>query len=216
MPPKAEFSYGGVAALASANSDGVVDARHEDLAVADAAGMGRAADCLDRLLDHLILDDELDLHLGQEVDHVLGAAIQLGMALLPAETLHLGHGQAGDPDLRERFAHLVELERLHDRFDLLHGFPPPGCGHCIVATWKAFGSSTPSPLSIRRNGTRSPGRSRSRATSSFPRSSIPAAPAPRAAGCRNSCCCAARASWWARCRSSPRRIRTANTCSTGP
>jgi hypothetical protein len=33
MPPKAEFSYGGVAALASTNSDGVVDARHEDLAV---------------------------------------------------------------------------------------------------------------------------------------------------------------------------------------
>ena len=120
MPPKAEFSYGGVAALASANSDGVVNARHEDLAVADAAGMGRAADRLDRLLDHLILDNELDLHLGQEVDDVLGAAIELGMALLPSEPLGFQDGDALEPDLVQRVLHFVELEGLDDRFDLLH------------------------------------------------------------------------------------------------
>src|SRR5258707_14448649 len=77
MPPKAAFSYGGVAALASTNSDGVVDARHEDLAVADPAGMLRAADRLDCLLDHLVLDDQLDLHPGQEVADVHAAAIEL-------------------------------------------------------------------------------------------------------------------------------------------
>src|SRR5258708_3312763 len=120
MPPKAEFSYGGVAALASANSDGIVDARHEDLAVADAAGVGRAADRLDRLLDHLILDDELDLHLGQEVDHVLGAAIELGMSLLPSEPLGFQDSDALEPDLVQRILHFVELEGLDDRFDLLH------------------------------------------------------------------------------------------------
>src|SRR6267378_4233958 len=102
MPPKAEFSYGGVAALASAT------------------GMGRAADCLDRLLDHLILDNELDLHLGQEVDDVLGAAIELGMALLPSEPLGFQDGDALEPDLVQRVLHFVELEALDDRFDLLH------------------------------------------------------------------------------------------------
>src|SRR6202165_896683 len=39
LPPPGVFSYGGGAALASANSYGVVDLRHEDLAVADAAGV---------------------------------------------------------------------------------------------------------------------------------------------------------------------------------
>jgi hypothetical protein len=32
---------------------------------------------------------------------------------------HLGHGQAGDADLGERLADLVELERLDDGADLL-------------------------------------------------------------------------------------------------
>jgi hypothetical protein len=41
--------------------------------------------------------------------------------LLAAETLHLGDGEPGDADFGERLAHLVELERLHDRFDFLHG-----------------------------------------------------------------------------------------------
>src|SRR5258707_11932520 len=101
MPPKAAFSYGGVAALASTNSNGVVDARHEDLAVADAAGVRRAADRLDRLLDHLVLDDELDLHLGEKVDDVLGAAIELGVALLTAEALGFQDGDALEADLIE-------------------------------------------------------------------------------------------------------------------
>src|SRR5213078_3915573 len=65
LPPPGVFSYGGVAALASANSDGVVDLRHKDLAVADAAGVRGGADGIDGLLDHLIVDDQLDLHFGQ-------------------------------------------------------------------------------------------------------------------------------------------------------
>src|SRR5260370_1637821 len=122
--PRAFFSYGGVAALASANSYRVVDLRHEDLAVADAAGMGRGADRLDGFLDHLILDDQLDLHLGQEVDDVFGAAIQLGMALLAAEALGFQHRDALQPDLVQRVFDLVELEGLDDRFDLLHSLGP--------------------------------------------------------------------------------------------
>src|SRR5690348_17828036 len=32
----------------------------------------------------------LDLHLGQEIDHIFGAAVKLGVALLAAEALHFG------------------------------------------------------------------------------------------------------------------------------
>jgi hypothetical protein len=68
--------------------------------------------------------DHLDLDLGQEVDHVLGAAIELGVALLTAKTLHFGHGQAGDADFGQGLAHLVELEGLDHGFDFLHLYSP--------------------------------------------------------------------------------------------
>ena len=67
-----------------------------------------------------VLDHHLDLHLGQEVDHIFGAAVELGMALLAAEALDLGDGDPADPDLVQRVLDVVELERLDDRLDLLH------------------------------------------------------------------------------------------------
>jgi hypothetical protein len=47
------------------------------------------------------VDDDLDLHLGQEIDDILGAAIQLGMPLLTTEALDLRDGQAGNADFRQ-------------------------------------------------------------------------------------------------------------------
>src|SRR5207342_3070129 len=98
----------------------LLDRRHEDLAVADLAGVGRLLDRLDRALDLAVVDHDLDLHLGQEAHQILGAAIDLGLALLPAETLDLAHGQAGDAHAGQRVTHLVELERLDDRRHEFH------------------------------------------------------------------------------------------------
>src|SRR5476649_401538 len=117
---RAFFSYGGVAALASTNSYRVLDTRHKDFAVADSAGVSRGADGLDGLFDHLVLDDQLDLHLGQEIHDILGAPVKLGMAFLTAEALGLEHGDAFEADLIEGVLHFIELEGLDDRFDLLH------------------------------------------------------------------------------------------------
>ena len=72
----------------------------------------------------LVRHHDLDFDLRQEIDHVLGAPVELGVPLLPAEALHLGDGQTGHADLRQRLAHLVELERLDDRFDFLHNTSP--------------------------------------------------------------------------------------------
>jgi hypothetical protein len=85
-------------ALAGADADRLVDRRDEDLAVADPAGMGRVLDRLHRALNQPILHHHLDLHLRQEVDHVFGPAIQLGMAFLATETLGLGDGDTLDAD----------------------------------------------------------------------------------------------------------------------
>src|SRR6185503_3902445 len=103
--------------FAGADADDLLKIEHEDLAVADLAGVRRLLDRLDRLLEQLRLDGGLDLHFGQEVDHVLRAAIELGVALLPPEALDLGDGDALHADRRERLAHLVELERLDDGGD---------------------------------------------------------------------------------------------------
>ena len=82
-------------------------------------------------------DGRLDLHLGQEVDDVLGAAVQLGVALLAAEALDLGHRDALHADGRERLAHFVELERFDDGCDQLHGcfsFEMEGGSACAPPT----------------------------------------------------------------------------------
>src|SRR5204863_9055184 len=71
-----------------------------------------------------LLDDDLDFDLGQEVDHVFGAAIDFGVARLPAEPPDLADGHAGDADLAQRAFDLIELERLDDRLDFLHRLAP--------------------------------------------------------------------------------------------
>src|SRR5436853_3419645 len=97
-----------------ADANDFLKIEHEDLAVADLAGVRRFLDRLDRLLEQLCLDRGLDLHFGQKVDDVLRAAIELGMAFLAPEALHFSHGDALHADRRERFSHFVELEGLDD------------------------------------------------------------------------------------------------------
>src|SRR3954463_282439 len=100
--------------LAGADANDLLKIEHEDLAVADLAGVRGFLDRVDRLLEQLGLDRRLHLHLREEVDHVFGAAVELGVALLPAEAFDLGDGDALHPDRRQRFADLVELEGLDD------------------------------------------------------------------------------------------------------
>src|SRR5512146_612839 len=91
---------------------------------ADPAGARGALDSLDHLRRQFIRDDNLQLNLGQKIDHVLGAAVEFGMALLASEALHFADRQPLHPDARERLFDLVELERLDYRLNLLHMIPP--------------------------------------------------------------------------------------------
>src|SRR5262245_9934585 len=113
-------SNGVATALASADADDLVDGKHEDLPVADAAGLGRLLDRFHHLTHLLVADDDLELHLGQEVDDVLRPSVELRVALLPAEPLHLADGQALYADSRQALLHLVQLEGLDDCLDLFH------------------------------------------------------------------------------------------------
>src|SRR5690349_18258028 len=73
------------AGFTRADADRPLDSRYKNLAIADAAGLRGLHDRLDRTVDHVIGQHDLDLHLRQEIDDVFGAAIELGMALLAAE-----------------------------------------------------------------------------------------------------------------------------------
>src|SRR5262249_52658586 len=66
-----------------------------------------------------------------KIHDVFGAAIKLGVALLPPEALGLGHGDALQSNLLQSLLHFVEFERLDDGLDLLHWrFLPLACrGH---------------------------------------------------------------------------------------
>src|SRR5205807_6724344 len=112
------------AGLAGADADDLLEVEHEDLSVADLPGVGALLDRLDDAVEHVVLDGRLHLHLGEEIDDVLGAAVELGVSLLAAKALHLGHRDALHADRRQGFAHLVELERLDDRRYEFHGFSP--------------------------------------------------------------------------------------------
>src|SRR6185312_4756076 len=74
--------------LARANADGLLDRKHEDLAVADLVRSRGLQQGLNRALDEPIVDHDLDLDLGQKAHGIFGAAIDLGLAFLPAESFH--------------------------------------------------------------------------------------------------------------------------------
>src|SRR5262245_21107581 len=116
----ARFSDGVGSRLAGADADRLFDGGDEYLAVADATGLRGLLDGVEGLRHHFVGQHHLDLHLGQEIDHVLGAAVKLGVSLLPAEAFRLNDGDALQTDLLQRLFHLVELEGLDNGFDLFH------------------------------------------------------------------------------------------------
>jgi hypothetical protein len=116
--------------LAGADADHLLEWRDEDLAVPDPAAVGGVGDGLDHALGVVIAHRHLDPHLGNKIDHVLGAAIDFGMAFLAPEAAHLGHRHAGNADGAQRVAHVVQLVRLDHRRYEFHAPAPcvPVCG----------------------------------------------------------------------------------------
>src|SRR3984957_7197360 len=106
--------------------DGFFDRRDKDFAVADAPGLGGATDGLDGFLDHVVAEHDLDLHLGEKIDDVFGAAVKLGVAFLAPEPLGFSHGYSLQTDFLERLLHLIELERFDHGLDFFHRVSPPG------------------------------------------------------------------------------------------
>src|SRR6476659_766748 len=125
-PDYRSFTLGGnldrvTSPFSRTDADDVLDRENEDLPVADAARLGGTLDGVHDLRNLLVADDDVELYLGEKINHVLRAAVELRVPLLAAEPFHFADGDALDADRAERFFDLVELEGLDARLDLLHG-----------------------------------------------------------------------------------------------
>jgi hypothetical protein len=108
------------AGLAGSDADCLFDVGDKNLAIANTAGLGSIADCLDGLVHHVGSKNDLDFDLRQEVDNVFSATVKLGVTFLTAKSLGLGHCDALQADFLKSFFDLIEFERFDDRFDLFH------------------------------------------------------------------------------------------------
>src|SRR5262245_14125609 len=106
--------------LSRADAVGLLEREDEHLAVADLARPRVLQDHVDHLIDAIVVHGDLELHLGNEVDRILGAAVDLGVPALPAEALGLDRRDAGDAGLAERLGDVVQDVRLDNRDHELH------------------------------------------------------------------------------------------------
>src|SRR5262249_29528966 len=87
--PRSFTSLNGILALfTGADADDFIDRRDEDLSVADATGLRGLRDGAQHLVHHVVLDDDLDLHLRDEVHDIGRAAADLLLAAGAAEALN--------------------------------------------------------------------------------------------------------------------------------
>src|ERR1700730_11213707 len=125
--------------FAGPDPQGVIDRRHEDLAVADLAGAGARGNDPDRLVGEVGRDSDLDPELRQEVHDIFGAAVDFGVTLLAAVALDLGYRHAMDADRRQCLAHLVQLEWFDNGNNEFHVRPLFPKFRTSVAPWVGAG-----------------------------------------------------------------------------
>src|SRR4029079_15480060 len=109
-------------AFAGPDADGFLDGRDEDFSVADASGAGDRRDRFDDVADDVVLDDDFDADLRDEVDDVRRPAIDLFFATGASEPFDLVGRHTLNANFTESIFHVIQFERLDDRFDLLHGW----------------------------------------------------------------------------------------------
>src|SRR4051812_5604453 len=96
-----------VVGFARANADRALNAVDEDFSVADPVRLGRSADSGEDLVLKMVLNADFDFEFRHEGVGVFGAAINLGVALLPAEPFDLRNGHALDVERSEGIADIV-------------------------------------------------------------------------------------------------------------
>jgi hypothetical protein len=81
--------YGVFAPLAGSYANGIFQVSDENLAVPDPSGLRAFNNRVHNFVQLIVGDYNFQFNLGKEIDHVLGATVQLGMSFLPAESFPL-------------------------------------------------------------------------------------------------------------------------------
>src|SRR6185312_14023790 len=97
--------------------------RHENLAVADLAGLGAIRDRIDHLILAVVGNHDFDFHFRQEVHRVFGAAIEFGVPLLAAVAFDFGDREALHAERGQRVADILKLEGFDDGDYEFHAHP---------------------------------------------------------------------------------------------
>src|SRR3954447_9040069 len=105
---------GRVSTIVIADANRLGDFVDENLAVSDLPGSGGCGEGPDHFLATVVGDHHLELHLGEQIDLVLLAAVNLFMSFLAAVAAHFRDRHTIDPDFLERILHFIDLERLND------------------------------------------------------------------------------------------------------
>src|SRR3984885_11709926 len=108
------------APLLIANADYFIHPRQKNLSIANLARSRRHQDGLHCLLHHPVRQHDLQLCLRNQIHTVFAAAVNFGVALLPAMASHLNHRHTLDADLLQRGLHRFQFGILDDCFDLGH------------------------------------------------------------------------------------------------
>src|SRR4249919_503382 len=114
----------GRVAVAGPDPDHRLDRADPHLAVTDPTGLRGLLDDAEDVLGVTVVRDDLDPDLGHERDVVLRAAIDLGVALLPAVAADLRDRHPRDPEGLEGLTDLFPLVRLDHCSDELHARAP--------------------------------------------------------------------------------------------
>src|SRR5512143_3476569 len=109
-----------LAALPPPYSYCLFDRDDEYLAVSYLAGLRGLLDDGEHVVEHRIVDNELDLYLGHEAYLVFRATVELHVSLLPAVAFDLRDGHTGHARLVQGFLYFLQLERLYDCLYLFH------------------------------------------------------------------------------------------------
>ena len=101
-------------ALTGAYTHGLLDGHDPHLAITDLAGVGGADDGLNDFIHLGVIDEDLQLELGYEVNFVLGSAVHLGVTALASKALGLGDRHTTDVQGLQAFLHVIQLEGLEN------------------------------------------------------------------------------------------------------
>src|SRR5438132_7546321 len=104
-------------AFTSPNVVSLFDRQDKDAAIPDLAGTRSFDDCLDRIVNYLIVNDQLDHNLRQQRDAVLGSAVYRLVTLLPPMAANFSYSHDGDTLFRPGVLHLFQLVWPDDVFD---------------------------------------------------------------------------------------------------